>query len=112
MRGSPAFIAYQDKYGVANASRLDELVLQKREEQKFNSLVEKQLRIEQTKFAAVSAVVASLLTCARPAHCLPTRWVPHLGIHEYKGAGRGGLLRWQGLGAQKARAAWRLLWLR
>jgi len=52
MRGSPQFIAYQDRYGVANASRLDELVLQKREEQKFNSLVEKQLRIEQAKFAA------------------------------------------------------------
>eukprot|EP00282_Hemiselmis_andersenii_P000617 CAMPEP_0114135032 /NCGR_PEP_ID=MMETSP0043_2-20121206/14488_1 /TAXON_ID=464988 /ORGANISM="Hemiselmis andersenii, Strain CCMP644" /LENGTH=308 /DNA_ID=CAMNT_0001228739 /DNA_START=12 /DNA_END=938 /DNA_ORIENTATION=+ len=51
MRGSPQFIAYQDRYGVANASRLDELVLQKREEQKFNSLVEKQLRIEQAKFA-------------------------------------------------------------
>lgn len=36
MRGSPQYIAYQDIFGPANASQLDQLVLQKREEQKFN----------------------------------------------------------------------------
>eukprot|EP00293_Proteomonas_sulcata_P002441 CAMPEP_0184330278 /NCGR_PEP_ID=MMETSP1049-20130417/144598_1 /TAXON_ID=77928 /ORGANISM="Proteomonas sulcata, Strain CCMP704" /LENGTH=99 /DNA_ID=CAMNT_0026652703 /DNA_START=413 /DNA_END=712 /DNA_ORIENTATION=+ len=40
-------------YGPANASQLDALVLQKREEQKFNSMVEKQLKTEQAKFAQV-----------------------------------------------------------
>ncbi len=53
MRGSPQYIAYQDLYGPANASQLDNLVLKKREEQKFNSMVEKQLKVEQAKFAQV-----------------------------------------------------------
>jgi C-terminal processing protease CtpA/Prc len=39
MRGSPQYIQYQDLFGPANASQLDQLVLQKREEQKFNSMV-------------------------------------------------------------------------
>mmetsp|Transcript_28629 Transcript_28629/g.42060 ORF Transcript_28629/g.42060 Transcript_28629/m.42060 type:complete len:242 (+) Transcript_28629:78-803(+) len=51
MRGSPQYIAYQDMFGPANASQLDQLVLQKREEQKFNSMVEKQLKLEQARFA-------------------------------------------------------------
>ena len=51
MRGSPQYIAYQDMFGPANASQLDALVLQKREEQKFNSMVEKELKLEQARFA-------------------------------------------------------------
>ena len=45
------YIAYQDIFGPANASQLDQLILQKREEQKFNSMVEKQLKNEQARFA-------------------------------------------------------------
>mmetsp|Transcript_31645 Transcript_31645/g.75213 ORF Transcript_31645/g.75213 Transcript_31645/m.75213 type:complete len:233 (-) Transcript_31645:64-762(-) len=50
-RGSPEFIAYSDLFGPANAAQLDALVLQKREEQKFNAMVEKQLKVEQARFA-------------------------------------------------------------
>eukprot|EP00802_Teleaulax_amphioxeia_P023378 Tamp_23948.p1 GENE.Tamp_23948~~Tamp_23948.p1 ORF type:complete len:252 (-),score=75.64 Tamp_23948:257-991(-) len=51
MRGSPQYVAYQDIFGPANASQLDQLILQKREEQKFNSMIEKQLKQEQARFA-------------------------------------------------------------
>lgn len=45
-------------YALPNAKRvdheqLDQLVNQKREEQKFNSMVEKQLKLEQARFAQV-----------------------------------------------------------
>jgi hypothetical protein len=60
LRGSPQFIAYQDRFGVANASRLDELIFQKREEQKFNSMIEKQLKLEQERFAKVIRAPSTL----------------------------------------------------
>ena len=40
--------------------QLDQLILQKREEQKFNSMIEKQLKQEQVSFCFV---VRSLLVC-------------------------------------------------
>jgi hypothetical protein len=69
MRGSPQFIAYQDRFGVANASRLDELIFQKREEQKFNSMIEKKLKSEQEQFAKV-ALAASDRVCVCVCVCV------------------------------------------
>ena len=37
MRGTPDFMNYQDKFGVANASQIEALLIKKREEQKVSS---------------------------------------------------------------------------
>eukprot|EP00960_Hanusia_phi_P061618 764891-Hanusia_phi.AAC.4 len=53
MRGSPYFIQFQDRYGTANAAQLNALILQKREEQKFLMIIEKQLKLEQARLVEV-----------------------------------------------------------
>jgi len=55
-------------FGPANASQLDQLVLQKREEQKFNSMVEKQLKLEQARFAQAQVQSHTKTQCNTRQH--------------------------------------------